>query len=202
MCAAIRLGSGLQKPMRLERESPLHKCAAGPRCPNTSQAPKHPSCVLWAASCPAPAPQPTQTPLSTASSQHTEDLRTCCSSTAIAAGPRAPPGHPKIPMPRGSPVPVEQPPEGSPVLTAAQDLMPKHNSAFKHKSAAWQSRRARSKPQTGAKKEGTFQCSSAEPCHPHNRGMWGCCRGPQRTQGPPCSPCSPFATCTALPWRL
>lgn len=137
MCAAIRLGSGLQKPMRLERESPLHKCAAGPRCPNTSQAPKHPSCVLWAASCPAPAPQPTQTPLSTASSQHTEDLRTCCSSTAIAARPRAPPGHPK--MPRGSPVPVEQPPEGSPVLTAAQDLMPKHNSAFKHKSAVWQS---------------------------------------------------------------
>lgn len=200
MCAAIRLGSGLQKPMRLERESPLHKCAAGPRCPNTSQAPKHPSCVLWAASCPAPAPQPTQTPLSTASSQHTEDLRTCCSSTAIAARPRAPPGHPK--MPRGSPVPVEQPPEGSPVLTAAQDLMPKHNSAFKHKCAAWQSHRARSKPQTGAKKEGTFQSSSAEPCDPRSRGMWGCCHGPQRTQGPPCSPCSPFATCTALPRRL
>lgn len=162
--------------------------------------PQHLSYVLWAASCPAPAPQPTQTPLSTASSQHTEDLRTCCSSTAIAAGPRAPPRHPK--MPRGSPVPVEQPPEGSPVLTAAQDLMPKHNSAFKHKCAAWQSHRARSKPQTEAKKEGTFQSSSAEPCDPRSRGMWGCCCGPQRTQGPPCSPCSPFATCTALPRRL
>lgn len=193
MCAAIHLGSGLQKPMRLERESPLHKCAAGPRCPNTSPA----SCGLPPA---LPQPLSPQTPLSTASSQHTEDLRTCCSSTAIAARPRAPPGHPK--MPRGSPVPVEQPPEGSPVLTAAQDLMPKHNSAFKHKCAAWQSHRARSKPQTGAKKEGTFQSSSAEPCDPRSRGMWGCCGGPQQTQGPPCSPCSPFATCTALPWRL